>query len=140
MKRWRVILFFAVAGLLTLIAVLPQFSSFTFLYSVEQSALSLRFLLRGMESPEEDAAKIVIVAVDDRSLINDFQQADLESNPILKLLPKVGELPWPWNRTIHAFMVERIFDAGASVVAYDFVFPAANDGDIAFYAQSSHRA
>lgn len=129
LKRWRVLLFFAVAGLLTLIAVLPQFSSFNFFYAVEQSALSLRFLLRGMESPAEDAAKIVIVAVDDRSLYPEISKEDLALHPQLEILQQ----GWAWNRSIHGFIAKRLFEAGASVVAYDFIFPTPNAGDFEFY-------
>lgn len=128
LKRWRTAIFCGVVALLTAIALLPHFASFKFFYAVEQSALSLRLLLRGVESPSEDAANVVIVAIDDRSLYPEISEADLAQNPQLALLQS-----WPWNRAIYAYLAERLYAAGASVVAFDFVFPTPNDGDLDFY-------
>jgi CHASE2 domain-containing sensor protein len=39
---------------------------------------------------------------------------------------------WPWDRQIYAMILERLLHAGAKVVAFDCLFPAAAPGDDAF--------
>lgn len=57
--------------------------------------------------------RVVIVAIDDRSLA------------------ELGQ--WPWNRQVHADMVDRLTAARARAVAYDVLFtePAPNDDKLA---------
>ena len=59
---------------------------------------------------------IVIVAIDDFSL----QQAantDLSADPLLRSLKQ-----WPWPRSVHAIVLERLIEAGATTVGFDLVF------------------
>jgi adenylate cyclase len=59
---------------------------------------------------------IVIVAIDDFSL----QQAantDLSADPLLRSLGQ-----WPWPRSVHATVLDRLIEAGAKTVGFDLVF------------------
>ena len=67
------------------------------------------FCLRGPVSPSN---QIVVVAVDEPSFA-------------------VFQTQWPWSRDRHARLIDTLFDAGARIVAIDFVFaePADPAGD-----------
>lgn len=67
---------------------------------LEQKGLDLLFLLRGALPPPED---LIVVAVDEPSF------AELK-------------LQWPWPRSVHAKLVERLSRAGARVIALDILF------------------
>ncbi|HEX9890395.1 MAG TPA: adenylate/guanylate cyclase domain-containing protein [Nitriliruptorales bacterium] len=43
--------------------------------------------------------------------------------------PAVLEHGWPWDRRLHAELVDRLAEAGAAVIGYDIVFDLATDGD-----------
>ncbi len=66
---------------------------------------------------------ILIVAIDDASISS------------------VGR--WPWDRSVHADLIRKLTNAGASVIAYDVNFSEAqdakNDGDLAEAIASAHR-
>jgi adenylate cyclase len=42
--------------------------------------------------------------------------------------------PWPWSREVWALLLDRLFEAGARLVVFDFLFDPPNDGDPAFHA------
>ncbi|MEM0965001.1 MAG: adenylate/guanylate cyclase domain-containing protein [Verrucomicrobiota bacterium] len=133
LKRRRVLVFSAITAVLTGTALLPQFEYFKFFYSIDQSFLSFRYFIRGFEDSAKDRAPIVIVGVDDASLYSvlsgEVSEEDLAANPEVSNLNS----SWPWNRSVHGFLAERLFDAGARVVAFDFIFPTPNEGDWQFY-------
>ena len=129
LKRRRTLVFPVLAAALTLSALLPHFQNLKFFNSLENSILSLRFFVRGTADPAMDQAKIVIVAVDDASLHPVLFEEDLANNEKAKLLGP----DWPWDRSVHGLVAQRLFDAGASVVAFDFEFPTPNPGDWEFY-------
>ena len=129
LKRWRVALFTFVVVSLVGLTLLPQFNRLKFIYGVEQTALSLRFQQRGVEAPQNDDTKIIIIGVDDTSLNPLLSQEDLLKNPEAAILQQ----PFPWNRSIYKFVADRLINAGAKVVAFDFVFAGPNDGDWEFY-------
>lgn len=128
LKNHRTLITCLWIGSLTLIAALPSFRAFKFFYAIEQSSLSLRLLLRGYEAPKDDEPKIVLVAVDDRSLNPVFSEEDLDRYPDLELMLD----PWPWDRATHAIIAERLIEAGAQAVAFDFIFPTPNPGNADF--------
>jgi adenylate cyclase len=68
--------------------------------AIEQKGLDLLFVLRGQLPAPED---IVIVAVDEPS----FAELGIQ---------------WPWPRSLHAKLVDRLRDAGARVIAFDIIF------------------
>ncbi len=61
---------------------------------------------------EDISSKIVIVAIDDDS-IQQFGQ-------------------WPWNREMHAEMIEKLENSGARAIGYDVTFSEKGNGDEIF--------
>jgi adenylate cyclase len=43
------------------------------------------------------------------------------------------ERPFPWSRDVWALLLDRLFGAGARLVAFDLIFSPPNDGDPAFH-------
>ena len=83
-----------VFGLMLLIANLSFFSF------LELKGLDLLFTLRGpLPAPES----IVIVAIDETSMAEIKQQ-------------------WPWPRSLHAQLIQKLNQAGAKVIAFDILF------------------
>ena len=129
LKRWRPLCFVLIVAALSALVLLPQFQRLKFIYAIEQSALSFRFMLRGAEPSVDDQAQIVIVGIDDRSLYPDLSEEDLAKSPEARYMAE----GWPWNREVYGVVAQRLIDAGARVVAFDLVFPTANPGDWGFY-------
>ncbi len=40
--------------------------------------------------------------------------------------------PWPWDRSVYAAILQKLMDAGAKVVMFDFVFASQTEGDDVF--------
>src|SRR5258707_14979259 len=40
--------------------------------------------------------------------------------------------PWAWDRRVYAAVLQKLMDAGAKVVVFDFVFASETEGDDAF--------
>lgn len=73
-----------------------QFQLFKFF---ELKALDMRFKIRGVRQPNPDVG---IVVIDDYSI------------------EAMGR--WPWPRSYHAAVVDKLFQEGASVVGFDIIF------------------
>jgi class 3 adenylate cyclase len=69
------------------------------LSSVESKLVDLRFLMRGPRAPR---GEVVIVGIDSKST------------------DELGR--WPWSRTTHAALIDRLREWGASTVAFDVLF------------------
>ncbi len=69
--------------------------------------------------PREKPDDVVILSITQ----DDFAKQDFDAET-LKNAPELGYMSkdWPWNRTIWALLTERLINAGAKLVAYDFVF------------------
>ena len=102
------------------------------------SSVELRFAgmvqeTRGLR-PVPD--RLMIVAIDDFSL----QQAanvDLSDDPLLQSLSQ-----WPWPRQIHATVLDRLIEAGATVVGFDLLFESPSshgETDDAAFAEALQR-
>jgi signal transduction histidine kinase len=89
--------------------ILAQLSFFAF---IELKGLDLLFTLRGPLPPPED---IVIVAIDEPSMAEIGQQ-------------------WPWPRSLHAQLIQKLNQAGARVIGFDILFaePSTPTEDQAF--------
>ncbi len=96
--RLRPLLALAVGATLTAFAVAGY--AFDALRSMERSTIDARFSLRGVEAPPRD---LVVVQVDDRT----FSDLDLQ---------------WPFPRSRHGKLVDRLARDGARVIAYDLQF------------------
>lgn len=94
-----------IALLVILIAVIMFFVDVPFLRFMELKALNLRMVSRG-QLPT--GGEIVIAAIDEKSL------------------SELGR--WPWPRSTHAELVDRLKEYGAKAVGFDIVFaePEAN--------------
>lgn len=75
------------------------FAYFNLLGNIERSALDLRFSLRGEVEPAEE---ILIVGITE------------------SCLKELGR--WPWDRRLHAHLLELLGAGGAAVVAMDILF------------------
>lgn len=77
----------------------------SFIESVELSLLDMRFRFRG---PIPHSGDIVIVAIDQTS------ESDLDQ-------------PYPWDRRLHARLIDNLDRAGARIIAFDVVFTEGGD-------------
>ena len=108
------------------------------LSSARLSRLELRFAgvvqeARGVR-PVPD--RLTIVAIDDFSL-QQAVNADLSSDPLLQSLSQ-----WPWPRRIHAVVLDRLIEAGATAVAFDLLFESPSsheEADDAAFAEALQR-
>ena len=93
----------------------------------EDSMLELRMEIWPARNPPKD---IVILEVDGDS----FNTAQKTQDPaVLARAPELAYMTnnWPWNREFWAKLTDRLVNAGARLVVYDFVFngPTAGDAD-----------
>ena len=108
------------------------------LSSTRLSRLELRFAgvvqeARGVR-PVPD--RLTIVAIDDFSL-QQAVNADLSSDPLLQSLSQ-----WPWPRRIHAVVLDRLIEAGATAVGFDLLFESPSshgEADDAAFAEALQR-
>src|SRR4029450_9498995 len=49
-------------------------------------------------------------------------------------LQLLSEHPYPWSRELYVLLLDRLFAAGARLVAFDLLFNPPNDADPAFHA------
>jgi len=105
------------------------------------SRLELRFAdwVQETRGPRKAPQEVVIVAIDDFSL-QQAANADLSQDPLLQRLNQ-----WPWPRSAHVRVLDRLFEAGASAVGFDLLFEAPSShgaaDDAAFAAAlQRHRA
>jgi adenylate cyclase len=61
-----------------------------------------------LSAPRKSMLPITIVSIDEPSFI------------------QLGE-QWPWSRTLHARLVDKLYAEGASVIAFDVMFPERSD-------------
>ena len=88
---------------------------------------------RGVRSVPD---RLIIVAIDDFSL-QQAANADLSNDPLLQSLSQ-----WPWRRRIHATVLDRLIEAGATAVAFDLLFESPSshgDEDDAAFAEALRR-
>ncbi len=75
-----------------------------------------------------DTASASLEAGTDLAQLFDLRAADEPSRRALHLM--VHE--WPWSRDVHALVLDRLVQAGARVVVFDFTFPKASPNDAHF--------
>jgi class 3 adenylate cyclase len=88
----------AVALIICLLYIIDPFLG-GMLSSVESKLVDLRFLMRGPRAP---SGEVVIVGIDSKST------------------DELGR--WPWSRTVHATMIDRLREWSASAVVFDVLF------------------
>ncbi|MCC5789750.1 MAG: CHASE2 domain-containing protein [Opitutales bacterium] len=134
-RSWRrvVVLFFGFTFFGWLGYQPPAFLK-TFFLDVEHQFLDWRFLLRGVDMPPD---RVVIVGLDDSSfrVQEDYLPGDFEPEEAFGWMrPNFSP---PWDRRVFALALEKLLDAGASAVAFDFVFLGENPGDETFVKKLS---
>ena len=73
--------------------------------------------------------ELVYLAIDHQSIeLDQFSPAEISASPALTLMKK----GWPWSRKVYPLIYERLFNAGAKVVALDLMFPTEREGDEEF--------
>ena len=107
-RRFRAILFLGVGVAASALALAA--ASVHVLQGQELSSVDLRFAIRGKQAP---ARQVVLVEVDEKTL------SDLR-------------LRWPYPRTLHAKLIDRLRRDGAKVIAFDVLFDAPTKHDDAF--------
>ena len=129
LRRGRVSVILGVTLVIFLIVQSDAFRGMETVQRWEGQAHDIRFRLRGPLPLNPD---VLIVGVSTSS----FDQKGIEayaqkSEPLRLMVENPG---WPWPRTIHAHVIERLLAAGARVVAVDIVF-AANKAEDAALAE-----
>jgi adenylate cyclase len=70
---------------------------------------------------------VVFLEIDEQSLTLDaLWPEDIESSPALSQMAKSG---WSWPRDVFALAIDKLIDAGASVVVIDLIFDTEREGD-----------
>jgi adenylate cyclase len=72
---------------------------------------------------------LVFLAIDRPDYTEFLKPEELTANPVLAQMNG-----WPWNRAVHAAILERLMEAGAKVVCFDVVFAASTPEDELFRA------
>ncbi len=84
------------------------------------------YLLRGSRPPNPN---IKLVGLGSTSFKLDMlAPEEIAASPTLQLMQQ----PWPWDRRVYAAILEKLMNAGAKVVVFDFVFASETDGDKVF--------
>lgn len=76
--------------------------------------------LLGLLRPVDDSLRDVRFAAEARAPIGGIVFVDIDG----RSLKQIGV--WPWPRSLHAQMIDRLMDAGADTVAFDVDFSAAS--------------
>ncbi len=88
--------------------------------------INRRYVWR-LEKPAD--TNIVLMGLNSSSLsLSQLAPEEIAASPILQLMQE----PWPWNRRVHAAVLEKLMNAGAKVVVFDFVFAGEKEGDEVF--------
>lgn len=94
-----------------------------YFYQWETNVYDLRFRLRGERPPRTD---VVIAGINSSSFDQQRLASDVAESEAIALM---HDNTWPWPRDLHALIIERLFQAGARVVAVDIVFASPRAGD-----------
>jgi adenylate cyclase len=87
-----------------------------------------RYSLRGFTLADPD---IKLVGLDTTSFqLDDLSPEEIAASPTLQKMQQ----PWPWDRSVYAAILEKLMQAGARVVMFDFVFASETAGDEVFAA------
>jgi adenylate cyclase len=85
-----------------------------------------RYLLRNEILPDPD---IKLIGLGTTSFqLDSLAPEEIAASPTLQKMQQ----PWPWDRSVYAAILEKLINAGAKVVMFDFVFASETDGDEVF--------
>jgi adenylate cyclase len=92
----------------------------------EGMLIDRRYLLRGQSLPDP---RIKLIGLGSTSFkLDSLAPEEIAASPTLQKMLH----PWPWDRSVYAAILQRLMDAGAKVVMFDFVFPSETPGDEVF--------
>jgi adenylate cyclase len=119
-------------GALTLVVAWVQFAGFIPADGIEL-AIQDWVAHYGRKAPVDE--RLVFLAVDSSStnlhrtadLDEDLKSENLSATERRALEAMATE--WPWPREVHALVLDRLAQAGARAVAFDFTFPKPKPGD-----------
>ncbi|HEY1663151.1 MAG TPA: adenylate/guanylate cyclase domain-containing protein [Verrucomicrobiae bacterium] len=128
-SKWIIAIFgFLVFGLTqtTWLQTLPLWER------MEGVSLDVRYTNRAGQPPDPN---IMLVGLTSTSFqLDDLSSNEIAASPTLQLMQQ----PWPWDRRVYAAVLDKLMNAGAKVVFFDFVFASQTDGDDEF-AQALHK-
>ncbi len=119
LRKGKVPIVLAWAAMVFGVTQTDRFASYIPLQRLEEWWMDWRFQTRGQEPPQKD---IVIVGINASSMDQTGLRGLAEENPAVELMARQR---FPWQRAVWAALIERLFQAGAKVVALDLVL----DGD-----------
>jgi adenylate cyclase len=105
---------------LTQPGMLPRWKSWS---KAEWFLTDVRYLARGRQPADNN---IVLVGVTDSSLtLNALNPEEIQASPTLQLMTNT----FPWNRAVYAATLDKLVNAGAKAVFFDFVLSSSKEGD-----------
>ncbi len=103
-----------------------NFFNFLPLLRLENYTKDLRAVF-GRKTPVAD--DIVLLTIDQASIrLDGLLDDEIHIIPEFSLMQE----GWPWPRSVHAALLEKLMKAGARVVAFDLLFPEPGRGDAEF--------
>ena len=82
-----------------------------------------RYIVRGLDLPSSEIKLIGLTSTSFQ--LDALAPEEIAASPTLQKMQQ----PWPWDRSIYAAILEKLMNAGAKVVMFDFVFASETDGD-----------
>ena len=123
LRQGRMTVVFSAALVIFLLTQSEWFRARETVQRWEGQAHDVRFRLRAARPTNPE---IVIVGIKSSSLDPQSFASHVEDSDALHLM---AENTWPWPRTVFARAIEKLFAAGARVVAVDVVFASERDDD-----------
>jgi adenylate cyclase len=92
----------------------------------EGALIDQRYLLRGQTLPDP---RIKLIGLGTTSFqLDSLAPEEIAASPTLQKM----QHPWPWDRSVYAAILQKLMDAGAKVVMFDFIFASETEGDDVF--------
>ena len=92
----------------------------------EGTLIDRRYLVRGQTLPD---SRIKLIGLSSTSFqLDALSPEEIAASPVLQKMQQ----PWPWDRSVYAAILQKLMDAGAKVVMFDFVFASETEGDDEF--------
>ena len=96
----------------------------------EGALIDRRYSLRELSNQNPTVApEIKLIGLGTSSFkLDTLAPEEIAASPTLQKMQQ----PWPWDRSVYAAILEKLMNAGAKVVMFDFVFASETDGDDVF--------
>ncbi|MEK0445468.1 MAG: Adenylate cyclase 2 [Verrucomicrobiota bacterium] len=119
-------------------ALHPAVRDSLFVQKIEGYLIDIRYRLRSeRDQPKTGHPQIAIVGINQSSLDQGQLQKFAQDSPAIGLMAQGG---WPFPRATYAYVIDRLFELGARVVAFDILFPTEREGDQEFAAAARRNA